>query len=459
MKNFKILILSLIFSSSFLYAGGERTNLQGLGMARTFTAVARGIDAVGVNPANLGYPDRGTVTFNILNFGMHGGTDFWNKELYTKYFTGDENGNSVFLDDQAKRDIVDGFPAGLALSNFDFEIKSLSISYQHSKVGGFVFSIIDRAGFNLIIPKDYVEFALYGNPLNSRYDLSETYASAMWLREYALSYGRKIPRFVFMKSMTAGITLKLIQGYGYTELTRNNTYFTTNELAEISGKVDYRLKAAGVDYMFSDSTQNFEPFPRPAGIGYGFDIGVSGFIKDELSVGIAIVNIGAIKWSHNTREITGQAELKIDDPFAGNQLDTLDKALKGEDKNIGSFRTGLPTALRIGAAYQLDKAPWAGDNFPGELLLAFDYNQGFNNLPGNTTTPRFSIGAEYKPLKWLPIRTGLSVGGTDRVNMGFGFGFLLGAFDMEFATENFGAIFTPNDFRRLSFAMGMRVRI
>jgi hypothetical protein len=100
-----------------------------------------------------------------------------------------------------------------------------------------------------------------------------------------------------------------------------------------------------------------------------------------------------------------------------------------------------------------------GDNFPGELLLAFDYNQGFNNLPGNTTKPRFSFGAEYKPLKWLPIRTGLSVGGTDRVNMGFGFGFLLGSFDMEFATENFGAVFTPNDFRRFSFAMGMRVRI
>ncbi len=459
MKNFKILILSLFFSSSFLYAGGDRTNLQGLGMARTFTAVARGIDAVGVNPANLGYPDRGTVTFDILNFGIHGGSDFWNKELYNKYFTGDENGNAVFLDDQAKRDIIHEFPAGLAFTNFDFEIKSLSISYQHSKIGGFVFSIVDRAGFNLMIPKDYAEFALYGNPLNSRYDLSETYASAMWLREYALSYGRKTPRFVFMKSMTAGITLKLIQGYGYAELTRNNTYFTTNELAEISGKVDYRLKAAGVDYMFSDSTQNFEPFPQPAGVGYGFDIGVSGFIKDELSVGIAIVNIGAIKWNHNTREITGQAELKIDDPFAGNQLDTLDKALKGEDKKINSFRTGLPAALRIGAAYQLDKAPWVGNNFPGELLLAFDYNQGFNNLPGNTTTPRFSIGAEYKPLKWLPIRTGLSVGGTDRVNMGFGFGFLLGTFDMEFATENFGAIFTPNDFRRLSFAMGMRVRI
>jgi hypothetical protein len=459
MKNFKILILSLIFSSSFLYAGGDRTNLQGLGMARTFTAVARGIDAVGVNPANLGYPDRGTVTFNVLNFGMHGGSDFWNKELYTKYFTGDENGNAVFLDDQAKKDIIDGFPAGLALSNFDFEIKSLSLSYQHSEVGGFVFSITDRAGFTLMIPKDYIEFALYGNPLNSKYDFSETYVSAMWLREYALSYGRKTPRFVFMKSMTAGITFKLIQGYGYAELTRNNTYFATNELAEISGKVDYRLKAAGVDYMFSDSTQNFEPFPRPAGLGYGFDIGVSGFIKDELSVGIAIVNVGAVKWSHNTREISGQAELKIDDPFAGNQLDTLDKALKGEDKKIGSFRTGLPAALCIGAAYQLDKAPWVGDNFPGELLLAFDYNQGFNNLPGNTTKPRFSFGAEYKPLKWLPIRTGLSVGGTDRVNMGFGFGFLLGSFDMEFATENFGAVFTPNDFRRFSFAMGMRVRI
>jgi hypothetical protein len=461
MKFIKIslTVFFLIASISATYAGGDRTNLQGVGMARTFTAVARGIDAVGVNPANLGYLDRGTVTFNILNFGIHGGSDFWNQELYTKYFTGDENGNAVFLDDAAKEKIIGAFPSGIALTSFDFEIKSFAISYQYPKIGGFVFSVTDRAGFNMNVPKDYVQFALYGNPINTKYDLSDTYFGAMWLREYALSYGRRTPRFVFMKSMTAGITLKLIQGYGYAELVHNKTLFSTNENAEIFGKVDYRLKAAGVDFMFSDSSTKFQPFPKPAGVGYGFDIGVSGFIRSELSVGIALVNIGTVKWSQNTREISGHAELNIDDPFAGNQLDTLDKALKGEDKNIGSFSTGLPAALRLGAVYQLDKAPWVDNSFPGELLLAFDYNQGFNNLPGNTTNPRFSLGAEYKPWKWLPIRTGLSVGGTDHVNMGFGFGFLLGFFDWEFATENLGAVFTPKDFRRISFATGMRIRI
>jgi hypothetical protein len=457
--NTTLAFFIFVLSVSVLYAGGDRTNLQGVGMARTFTAVARGIDAVGINPANLGYPDRGTVTFNIFNFGIHGGSDFWNKELYTKYFTGEVNGSAVYLDDNAKRDIINAFPAGVANTNLDFEIKYFAISYQHPTIGGIVFSITDRLGFNLKIPKDYVEFALYGNPLGSRFDLSKTYVSGMWLREYALSYGRKTPRFIFMKSITAGISLKLIQGYGYTELVRNSTYFSTNENAEISGKVDYSLKAAGVDYMFSDSTSKFKPFPQPAGVGFGFDIGASGFIREELSVGIALINLGTVKWKQNTREINGHAELTIDDPYAGHQVDTLDKALKGEDDNIGSFRTGLPTVLRLGIAYQLNKAPWVGNSFPGELLLALDYNQGFNNLPGNTTKPRFSLGVEYKPWKWLPIRTGLSVGGTDRVNMGFGFGFLLGFLDLEFATENIGAAFTPNDFRRLSFSMGMRIRI
>ena len=461
MKLMKIslTLFCAIISISVSYAGGDRTNLQGVGMARTFTVVARGIDAVGVNPANLGYLDRGTVTFNILNFGIHGGSDFWNQDLYTKYFTGDENGKAMFLDEKAKQDIMDAFPSGIAHTSFDFEIKSFAISYQHPSLGGFVFSVTDRAGFNMSVPKDYVQFAFYGNPINSKYDLSDTYFSGVWLREYALSYGRKIPRFVLMKSMAAGITVKLIQGYGYAELTHNNTFFSTNDNAEIFGKVDYRLKAAGVDFMFSDSSKNFRPFPQPAGLGFGFDIGVSGFIRDELSVGIALVNIGTVKWSHNTREITGNAQLSIDDPFAGNQLDSLDRALKGKEKNIGSFSAELPTVLRLGAAYQLDKAPWVGNGFPGELLLAFDYNQGFNNLPGNTTKPRFSLGAEYKPWKWLPIRTGLSVGGTDRLNMGFGFGFLLGFFEWEFATENLGAVLTPGDFRRVSFAMGMRIRI
>jgi len=461
MKMKKILIAILLLSSAGkILGGGERTNLQGMGMARTSTAVARGIDAIGINPANLGYPDKGTVTFNIINFGTHIGTDFLDFGLYNKYFTGNDTGGAIYLTDRDKHRILEAFPSGVAHTGFDFEIKLFSVSFQIERIGGFALSAIERAGFNLKIPQDYVEFILYGNPIGRRFDFSQTYFNALWFREYALSYGRQIPHFNFLKSMTAGFTVKLIHGYGAAYVSHNDSYFTTDANAVLSYQVDVQTKAAGID-MFAEDTakQNYSPFPRPAGTGWGFDLGVSGFVIDELSFGVALVDIGSINWNNNAREITCYSTYTIDDPFAGNQLDTLENAVKTESKKISGFSTTLPTALRLGVAYQFNKSPLVGKNFPGELLFAFDYHQGFNNAAGNTTVPRFSLGAEYKPWKWLPIRTGVSVGGSDRLNMGFGFGFLLGFLDIEFASENFDAVFAPNSFNRFSFAFGMKLRI
>ncbi len=451
-----VIILTVYQSAN---AGGDLTNLQGIGMARTYTAIARGINSVGINPANLGYPDKGTVTFNLLNFGTKVGSDLIDLDLYEKYFTGDKNGDPIFLKDADKRKILEVFPSGLAQTGFNFEFKLLSFSYQHSTVGGFVVSVIERTGVNFLMPKDYVQFLLYGNPLGSRYDFSKTYFNSMWYREYSLSYGRRIPRFIFMKSMAAGISVKMIHGFGFAELSRNNTHFTTDANAKIAGRVDYQAKFAGLDLLKEESDVQYSPFPKPAGSGYGIDLGISGFVNNELSIGIALTDVGAITWKQNTYENSGNGEFDFDDPrTAQEQLDNLDTLLNGTNKPIKNFSSGLPTVLRIGAAYQFDKAPFIS-NFPGELLLALDYNQGFNNLAGNTTKPRFSLGVEYKPWKWLPLRTGVSLGGVDGFNMGFGFGILFSFMDIEFATENFDAAISPRSISRASFAFGMKIRI
>ncbi|MDP2209938.1 MAG: DUF5723 family protein [Bacteroidota bacterium] len=456
-----IFIFAVIFLTVFqsANAGGDLTNLQGIGMARTYTAIARGINSVGINPANLGYPDKGTVTFNLLNFGTKVGSDLIDLDLYEKYFTGDKNGDPVFLKDADKRKILEVYPSGLAQTGFNFEFKLLSFSYQHSTVGGFVVSVIERTGVNFLMPKDYVQFLLYGNPLGSRYDFSKTYFNSMWYREYSLSYGRRIPRFIFMKSMTAGFSIKMIHGFGFAELSRNNTHFTTDANAKIAGRVDYQAKFAGLDLLREESDVEYSPFPKPAGSGYGIDLGISGFVNNELSIGIALTDVGAIMWKQNTYENSGNAAFDFDDPrTAQEQLNNLDTLLNGTNKPIKNFSSGLPTVLRIGAAYQFDKAPFI-NKFPGELLLALDYNQGFNNLAGNTTKPRFSLGVEYKPWKWLPLRTGVSLGGVDGFNMGFGFGILFSFMDIEFATENFDAAISPRSISRASFAFGMKIRI
>jgi len=85
------------------------------------------------------------------------------------------------------------------------------------------------------------------------------------------------------------------------------------------------------------------------------------------------------------------------------------------------------------------------------LLLAFDYNQGFNNQPRNSKEPRFSVGADWI-LGTLSLRTGFSFGGFDKFNWGMGVGFNFGFLELNFGTPDFQSVVSPGNAKRISFA-------
>ena len=103
----------------------------------------------------------------------------------------------------------------------------------------------------------------------------------------------------------------------------------------------------------------------------------------------------------NAAEYSSNSPIYLDDLSNESQRDSLVKALVGKDsgKYISEFSTQLATALHLGASMQLNN-----------LLLAFDYNQGFNDQPRNSKKPRFSVGADWA-LGFFALRTGLSFGG------------------------------------------------
>ena len=76
------LLVSVVLSTA-LFAGGDKYSPRLVGMGRTFSAVSRGLDAVGVNPANLALNDRdATVTINVAPLGISLGSDFLNLKIY-----------------------------------------------------------------------------------------------------------------------------------------------------------------------------------------------------------------------------------------------------------------------------------------------------------------------------------------------------------------------------------------
>ena len=131
-------------------------------------------------------------------------------------------------------------------------------------------------------------------------------------------------------------------------------------------------------------------------------------------------------------------------------MDSIKNKIIGKGEYINGFSTNLPTALRAGVSYYLTNV------IPGSVLLAFDYNQGFNDFPGNSKIPRFSLGAEWSPLGWFNFRTGFSVGGIDGFGWALGVGLDAGIVEFNFATSEMNQFVMGNSAKMYTVAFDSR---
>jgi len=457
-----LLPLALVISHSAALAGGERTNIRGIGMGSTYVAVSRGLDAVGINPANLALPDDGTVTLSIAPLGVHVGSNFLTYGLYTDYFTGlatDSGRVGRTLTDADKQLILGSFPGGLGRISGDIDARLAGLSVKLGELGIVALTVTEHVAARANVPSQYVEFLFYGNTPGSVYDFGQTKATAVWSREYAISFGTRLPDVAFLKSLSGGIGVKLVHGFAYFEVARFNNRLVTSADGMLDGTIDVLTRSSRSDMLKDLNEGGFTPFPAPAGSGIGFDIGVSGEVNEYLRVGASVTDIGSMNWTANLEENTARTAIHMDDPLRQSQRDSIQDAVKGDTHPGESFSTSLPTTIRLGVAVELHKVRFLRPVILGEMTLACDYNQGLYDVPGSTNVGRISLGLEFKPWGFLPIRTGVSFGGVDRSNFALGLGFHLGVFDLDFASDNLEWIFSQKDFTSGSVSVGMRFRI
>jgi hypothetical protein len=77
-------IIFLIHSAS----ADDRLGLRSMGMGRAAVAVSRGIDAIGVNPANIAIQDVGHFNLSLIQSSFRVSTELFTYDIYQKYFTG-----------------------------------------------------------------------------------------------------------------------------------------------------------------------------------------------------------------------------------------------------------------------------------------------------------------------------------------------------------------------------------
>jgi hypothetical protein len=432
-----ILALAILFIAGSAHSS-ERANIRGMGMARTYVVSSRGLDAVGSNPANLARQDGRTVTLSLPSLGAHLGSDVIDYDLYTRYLTGeatDSGRAGRYLSDADKKAILSGFgdDRGITVVTVDARLVGLKVSVD--SIGSFAFTVTDHAAAAAKIPEDYVKFILYGNPAGSQYEFGKTDVRGAWTREYALSFAGVLPAPEGIEWLAGGITAKLVHGYAYFEIERFNTSLSTAYNGILTGTVDVLSRQSTSDMFDKDGGSSFSPLPTPAGRGIGFDVGVAGGINKFLTVGVSITDIGSIRWSGNVTEYSADTSFAMEDPLDPDNRDNLENLVSGRKRDGANFSSQLPTTIHVGLGVEVHKIP-ALKEMPGELDVEADYHQSIREAPAQFMNARFSLGLEYRLVKWFPIRSGLSLGGTDHLNYSLGFGFRTGYFDIDFATEN-----------------------
>jgi hypothetical protein len=469
MKSYKLLFVLVFILSANVYSqsGGSigMSDARSDAMGKTKVTSSFGLRALGNNPANLFNDSLKHVEFIIPlplpTISGSVGTNFISVDEYNYFFgyrTTDANGKTIgrYLNDADKNRLKNLFADGGAITG-DVQVQLFAISIKpNNAFGTFAFSMGDVISSNLTFPKGIVDLGLEGNLPNQVYNFNDTRLKAWWLRKYSFSYARSLNILPVFQKISVGISFNIIQGFAYAGLDRVNTQLTTGDGSVITGKGDFLAHAAfspdfNIKYDFDKSTTakkdfQFSPFPTPAGNGFGFDFGLNAKLDSVWSFGFAITDIGSVTWNKNVAEYSSNKPIYLDDLSNESQRDSLVKALTGKDggKYISEFSTQLATALHFGASMQLNN-----------LLLALDYNQGFNDQPRNSTKPRFSVGADWT-FGFFAIRTGLSFGGFDKFNWGMGLGFDFGFLEMNFGTPDFQSVVNPNTAKRITFAFDSR---
>jgi hypothetical protein len=390
-----------------IYATGW-DDARGIGMAGSYSAVAQGYDAIGINPANLALSSKPGPRLQLFGFGSMLNNNAFSANDYKKY-------NGAYLSVSDKSDILDKIPE----SGLEFRGNS-AVSALSFSVGPLALSTTLEASGSGNISKDIVELAFFGNRIGETVSISDADAEGIVHADINFAYGRKLKKFDWGE-MTAGINFKYIKGLAYFEV------------SEASG--DVTTAADGID---GDGTV----IVRSAlgGSGFGLDIGAAAAYRNDWKFSAGIRNlVSRINWNNDTKE--NEYTYKLVSLTAEN-ADDDSTALSDEiERDIGSFSTSLAPEISFGAAHTR-----------GDFLFATDLKIGLSKKAGVNKVPELSFGTEYTGVGFMPLRAGLAFGGLNGASLALGGGMRFSSFFIDVAWASSGTVL-PSLGRGASFAI------
>lgn len=384
---------------------------------------------LGINPANLGWRwNSHAINLGFLETGLSVYSEAMTKKQVTDILFRDDATLTYAERQQAAKD----FNGKLTWSSLG--ITWLGFSYQHEKIGGFAVSIRERAQWSTVFNENASNFLFLGfnDPYfdslavnlgdTTGYSTNPQWASDIyngsnlqfiWYREYNFGYGRQI---VNKENFTlyGGFAVKYIQAYGSFQYSQEGSdltaYYSLSPIFNVDNETPTPSQITG-DGL------------KKVGDGFGFDVGLSFLVMKKLRIGLALNDIGSVKWNGNLYQGYNTSVWKINSSGITNfnifEQGRLIQSNNAPDdpglwEGLADKRVSLPTNFRAGASYRFNPKIEAG----ADLYVPVE-----KDVPGFYGKSVLGIGGKFDPAKWVQLSAGVVTGGKFGTNVPLGITF------------------------------------
>jgi hypothetical protein len=381
---------------------------------------SRSAAALGWNPALLSARRDFRMGFELPSLGVAIANNSFSTRYWNDHFAGDRYWSDAAKDDILRRTPRDGLGGDAQLS-----VPMLGFAYDR-----FATEIAARSVGRARVPDALTRLFLYGNNINRSYDFGDLTAEGMVLVDVGLGFGYHFEQ--------EGIP-DLHFGAGF-------HYYQGILLAQVAER---RGELAFTDTTFTGSGMSHTVTAK-RGDGVGFDLGGYAVLSDKWELGLALQQLGArVAWRVDRNNLvtfyTDSAGIQVD---SLNDSSYVKRALHEEDSTYsgGDIETRLPAIIRMNARFRA-RPNWSvlGD----VQILTQETMWGKAGIQAG-------IATEYRLRRFLPLYTGLSVGGPWRVQFGLGGGLRFRHYELDIGGTWIGGLFYGA--RGFSFGLSQRLK-
>lgn len=437
MKKLLCILIPVILATG-AQAQLEQSSFGATGRGGTATSFVTDYQALGINPANLGFQTKYAFSLGIAELGYG---------IYSEALVKDDVRAILFNNEDSITAAQSEVLAQAFLNEgiqFNVDVMAVGFSLRVPKFGTLAFSVTGHAAYNSKFDGEAANIIFEGYDYAGYFDtvivtpteiygvayeplsLSELFGDSEFKFDvntsFNFGYGLKLFGSEETISAYAGIGFKYILGYGYLDMHSDGSTITGISALGL----DILDLEAGITSPITASAA------EPVGRGTGWDFGFSVKVRDGLTASASIVDIGKMKYTANVLQIN---DFVLDTvSFSGvtstDPIQIISDMLNEQDlieySGLSEFEVSLPTKLRLGASLKINDL----------LDVGLDAVFPMNEVAGAIETPVIGVGAQLTLFEILNLSAGLSAGGGYAYNVPAGIGLDFKIWEIGVATRD-----------------------